>query len=381
MLLGSRELVQDMIISLQRLGVEVIAVDRYSNAPGHQVEHRSHVINMGDDAALEALIAQEKPDLIMPEIKAIAIETLVVLEAAGTVTMIPTACATRLTMNYEGIRRLAGATLALATLPYHFANNLAELKAACAEIGFPCVIKPVMSPSDKGQSKIDSADEVEATWTYSAADGRVDSGRIIVEGFIDFDDEITLMTVRALQPDGSITTDLYKPIGHLQVQDDYVESWQPHPMHPDAPLKARDIAKKVTNNPDSLGLFGVRLFVKHDMAWFFEVSPRPHDTGMVTIVIQQQSEFELHAKVILGLLVNVALRNPPASTVIYGQHDAKGMTFEGVTDAMHGPDIEIRLFGKPKSFARQRMGWHWPARMMSRPLARGRNRPQPRSNR
>ncbi|SFC84970.1 formate-dependent phosphoribosylglycinamide formyltransferase [Collimonas sp. OK412] len=356
MLLGSGELGKEVIISLQRLGVEVIAVDRYPNAPGHQVAHRSHVINMADGAALEALIAQEQPDLVVPEIEAIATETLVALEAAGKVTVIPTARAAWLTMNREGIRRLAGETLALATSPYRFANNLDELKTACAAIGFPCVIKPVMSSSGKGQSKLDSADEIEAAWAYAAAGGRVDSGRVIVEGFIDFDYEITLLTVRALQQDGSIATHFCEPIGHIQVQGDYVESWQPHPMHPEALLKARDIAKKVTDNLGGLGLFGVELFVKNEMVWFSEVSPRPHDTGMVTMASQQQSEFELHAKAILGLPVNVALRSPAASAVIYGQHDAKGIAFEGVADALRVPGVDIRLFGKPESFARRRMG-------------------------
>ncbi|MBC7489080.1 MAG: formate-dependent phosphoribosylglycinamide formyltransferase [Glaciimonas sp.] len=356
MLLGSGELGKEVIVSLQRLGVEVIAVDRYPNAPGHQVAHRSHVINMTDGAALEALIALEKPDLVVPEIEAIATETLVAMEAAGKITVIPTARAVWLTMNREGIRRLAGETLGLATSPYRFVNNLNELKVACDTIGFPCVIKPVMSSSGKGQSKIDSTNDIETAWAYAAAGGRVDADRFIVEGFIEFEYEITLLTVRAMEADGSTKTHFCEPIGHIQVQGDYVESWQPHPMQPAALLRAHDIAKKVTDNLGGLGVFGVELFVKNDMVWFSEVSPRPHDTGMVTMVSQLQSEFELHAKAILGLPVNVALNSPAASAVIYGKYDAKGIAFEGVADALRKPGVDIRLFGKPESFARRRMG-------------------------
>ena len=356
MLLGSGELGKEVIIALQRLGVEVIAVDRYADAPGHQVAHRAHVINMTDGAALAALIEKEQPDLVVPEIEAIATETLVELEKAGKARVIPTARAAWLTMNREGIRRLAGETLGLATSPYRFADSLEELQAATEQIGFPCVIKPVMSSSGKGQSKIDGAAEVEAAWNYAAAGGRVDSGRVIVEGFIDFDYEITLLTVRSLNENGDTVTSFCEPIGHVQVKGDYVESWQPHPMHPAALEKARDIARKVTENLGGLGLFGVELFVKGEMVWFSEVSPRPHDTGMVTMVSQIQSEFELHAKAILGLPVNVALRTPGASAVIYGQHDAKAIAFEGVADALRIPGADIRLFGKPESFERRRMG-------------------------
>lgn len=356
MLLGSGELGKEVIIALQRLGVEVIAVDRYENAPGQQVAHRSYVINMTDGAALAELIAKEQPDLVVPEIEAIATETLVELERAGKATVIPAARAAWLTMNREGIRRLAGETLGLATSPYRFADSLEELKAATDQIGFPCVVKPVMSSSGKGQSKIDSAAEVEAAWNYAAAGGRVDAGRVIVEGFIDFDYEITLLTVRLLNENGDVITSFCEPIGHVQVQGDYVESWQPHPMHPTALDKARDISRKVTENLGGLGLFGVELFVKGEMVWFSEVSPRPHDTGMVTMATQVQSEFELHAKAILGLPVNVALRTPGASAVIYGQHDAKGIAFEGVAEALRIPGTDIRLFGKPESFRRRRMG-------------------------
>jgi phosphoribosylglycinamide formyltransferase 2 len=356
MLLGSGELGKEVIISLQRLGVEVIAVDRYPNAPGHQVAHRAHVIDMTDGAALAALIEQERPDLVIPEIEAIATGTLAELEAAGKITCIPTARAALLTMNREGIRRLAAEELGLATSPYRFASSLAELEQGCAEVGFPCVIKPVMSSSGKGQSKVDSASEVATAWDYAAAGSRVDAGRVIVEGFIDFDYEITLLTVRALGAGGQVETQFCEPIGHVQVQGDYVESWQPQQMNPVALERAREIAGKVTGNLGGLGVFGVELFVKDDMVWFSEVSPRPHDTGMVTMATQVQSEFELHAKAVLGLPVTVALRSPGASAVIYGQHDAKGIAFEGVAEALRVPGTDLRLFGKPESFARRRMG-------------------------
>ncbi|MBC7574152.1 MAG: formate-dependent phosphoribosylglycinamide formyltransferase [Herminiimonas sp.] len=356
MLLGSGELGKEVIISLQRLGIEVIAVDRYADAPGHQVAHRAHVIDMTDGAALTALIDLEQPHLVVPEIEAIATETLMTLEQAGRVTVIPTARAAWLTMNREGIRRLAAEELGIATSPYRFANSLAELQAACTEIGFPCVVKPVMSSSGKGQSKLDSVADVDAAWSYAAAGARANAGRVIVEGFIDFDYEITLLTVRALDANGKPATHFCEPVGHLQVHGDYVESWQPHPMHPQALERARDIARKVTDNLGGLGLFGVELFVRDDMVWFSEVSPRPHDTGMVTMATQMQSEFELHAKAILGLPVDVRLRGPGASAVIYGQHDARGIAFEGVAQALSLPGVDIRLFGKPESFARRRMG-------------------------
>ncbi|MBS0307768.1 MAG: formate-dependent phosphoribosylglycinamide formyltransferase [Proteobacteria bacterium] len=356
MLLGSGELGKEVIISLQRLGVEVIAVDRYPDAPGHQVAHRSHVINMADGAALATLIAQEQPDLVVPEIEAIATPTLVELEQAGKVTVIPTARAAWLTMNREGIRRLAAEELHLPTSPYRFADSLAELRAACVEIGFPCVIKPVMSSSGKGQSRIDSAAEIDAAWQYAAAGSRVDAGSVIVEGFVDFDYEITQLTVRARNEHGTVDTHFCAPIGHLQEHGDYVESWQPHPMPASALARAREIAKAVTDNLGGLGVFGVELFIKGDMVWFSEVSPRPHDTGLVTLASQVQSEFELHAKAILGLPVDVSLQTPAASAVIYGQHEAKAIAFEGVADALRLPGVDIRLFGKPESFARRRMG-------------------------
>ena len=356
MLLGSGELGKEVILSLQRLGVETIAVDRYPDAPGHQVAHRAHVIDMTDGAALAALIAQERPDLIVPEIEAIATETLMALEQAGGVTVIPTARAAWLTMNREGIRRLAGETLGLATSPYRFADSLEELQRACETIGFPCVVKPVMSSSGKGQSKLDHATDVATAWAHAAAGARADAGRVIVEGFIDFDYEITQLTVRAVDADGGIATHFCEPIGHVQVQGDYVESWQPHPMTPQALALTREMAKKVTDNLGGLGLFGVELFVKGDMVWFSEVSPRPHDTGMVTMATQVQSEFELHAKAILGLPVDVTLRSPGASAVIYGGMAGRGIAFDGVADALRIPGTDIRLFGKPESFVRRRMG-------------------------
>ena len=356
MLLGSGELGKETIIALQRLGVETIAVDRYPNAPGHQVAHRAHVIDMTDGAALSALIALEKPDLVVPEIEAIATETLLALEEAGKITCIPTARAAMLTMNREGIRRLAAEELGLPTSPYRFASSLEELEQACATVGFPCVVKPVMSSSGKGQSKLDSAADVAAAWEAAASGGRVDAGRVIAEGFVDFDYEITLLTVRSVGADGQVETSFCEPIGHKQVQGDYVESWQPQQMSSAALARARDIADKVTTDLGGCGVFGVELFVKGDMVWFSEVSPRPHDTGMVTMVSQVQSEFELHAKAVLGLPVDTSLRAPGASAVIYGQIDAAGIAFEGVADALRVPGVDLRLFGKPESFARRRMG-------------------------
>ena len=356
MLLGSGELGKEVIIALQRLGVETIAVDRYANAPGMQVAHRAHVINMTDGAALRALIELEKPDLVVPEIEAIATDMLELIEREGQVRVIPTARATRLTMNREGIRRLAAETLGLPTSPYRFADSLEQMRAAIEVIGYPCIIKPVMSSSGKGQSKVDTPDEVDAAWDYAASGSRVNQGRVIVEGLIRFDYEITLLTVRALGVDGSVETHYCEPIGHVQVQGDYVESWQPQQMTSLALQHARDIAGKVTSDLGGMGLFGVELFVKGDEVWFSEVSPRPHDTGMVTMCTQLQNEFELHARAILGLPVNVALRTPGASAVIYGQLDAKGIAFEGVVDALRVPGSDIRLFGKPESFLRRRMG-------------------------
>jgi phosphoribosylglycinamide formyltransferase 2 len=357
MLLGSGELGKEVLIALQRLGVETIAVDRYENAPGQQLAHHARTITMSDPAQLKALIEKEKPDLVVPEIEAIATAMLEELEAAGTVRVIPTARAARLTMDREGIRRLAAETLGLPTSPYVFCDSLQELQAAIdSSIGYPCVVKPVMSSSGKGQSKISSAEDVKAAWDHAMAGGRVSHGRVIVEGFIDFDYEITLLTVRALDADGQAQTHFCEPIGHVQVSGDYVESWQPHPMPNAALEKSREIAKAVTDNLGGQGLFGVELFVKGDAVWFSEVSPRPHDTGMVTMCTQWQNEFELHARAILGLPVNTALKSPGASAVIYGGVDGHGIVFDGVDQALRVPNTDLRLFGKPESFIKRRMG-------------------------
>jgi phosphoribosylglycinamide formyltransferase 2 len=365
MLLGSGELGKEVLIALQRLGVETIAVDRYENAPGQQVAHHARTITMSDPAQLKALIETERPHLVVPEIEAIATPMLQELEAAGVVRVIPTARAARLTMDREGIRRLAAETLGLPTSPYKFCDSLEELQSAIdAGIGYPCIVKPVMSSSGKGQSKIDGPADVKTAWDYAMSGGRVGPGRIIVEGFIDFDYEITQLTVRALGADGRIETHFCDPIGHVQVSGDYVESWQPHPMTATALAESRRIAKAVTDDlgvghdgkPSGLGLFGVELFVKGDKVWFSEVSPRPHDTGMVTMITQWQNEFELHARAILGLPVSTALKSPGASAVIYGGVEAKGIVFDGVDEAMRVPNSEIRLFGKPESFTKRRMG-------------------------
>lgn len=370
MLLGSGELGKEVLIALQRLGVETTAVDRYDNAPGQQVAHHARTITMSDPAQLKALIEAERPHLVVPEIEAIATPMLEELEAAGTVRVIPTARAARLTMDREGIRRLAAETLGLPTSPYRFCDSAEELQAAIdgtdgrPAIGFPCVVKPVMSSSGKGQSKLDGPADVQKAWDYAMAGGRVSHGRVIVEGFIDFEYEITLLTVRARAADGSIQTSFCEPIGHKQVSGDYVESWQPQPMPSLALQRARDIARAVTDDlgrgldgqPSGQGLFGVELFVKGDEVWFSEVSPRPHDTGLVTLGTQHQSEFELHARAILGLPVDTRLRNPGASAVIYGGVDAQGIVFDGVDEALAVPDTDLRLFGKPESFTRRRMG-------------------------
>ncbi len=365
MLLGSGELGKEVLIALQRLGVETIAVDRYDHAPGQQVAHHARTITMSDAVQLRALIEAEQPHLVVPEIEAIATAELEALEAAGLVRVIPTARAARLTMDREGIRRLAAETLSLPTSPYQFCDSLAELQAAIdgvggkPGIGYPCVVKPVMSSSGKGQSKIDGPTDVGKAWDHAMAGGRVSHGRVIVEGFIDFDYEITLLTVRAAgqgaQAD-DIVTQYCEPIGHKQVSGDYVESWQPQAMPTTALQRARDIAKAVTDNLGGQGLFGVELFVKGDMVWFSEVSPRPHDTGLVTLCTQAQSEFELHARAILGLPVDTRLRNPGASAVIYGGVDAADLVFDGVAQALSEPGTDIRLFGKPESFVKRRMG-------------------------
>ncbi len=357
MLLGSGELGKEVIIALQRLGVEVIAVDRYDNAPGQQVAHRAHTIDMTDGAALRALIEQEKPHFIVPEIEAIATDMLAEIEADGLTQVIPTARATQLTMNREGIRRLAAEELNIATSRYAFADSHDELQTAIDNgVGYPCIVKPVMSSSGKGQSTLHSPDDVAAAWDHAINSGRVSQTRVIVEEMVRFDFEITQLTVRALNAQGEIQTYFCDPIGHLQQQGDYVESWQPQIMSEIALARSRQIAKEVTDNLGGRGLFGVELFIKGDEVWFSEVSPRPHDTGMVTMVTQAQNEFELHARAILGLPVDTRLREPGASAVIYGGHEQAGIAFEGIAEALRVQQTELRLFGKPEAFVRRRMG-------------------------
>ncbi len=357
MLLGSGELGKEVAIELQRLGCEVIAVDRYAGAPAMQVAHRSHVIAMTDATALRALVLAECPHLIVPEIEAIATDELVKLEAEGVATVIPTARAAQLTMNREGIRRLAAETLGLATSPYAFASSEAELADGAAKVaGFPCFVKPVMSSSGKGQSYVEGPEGIAAACRYALEGGRVEQPRVIVEGKIEFDFEITLLTVRSKGAGGEIETSFCAPIGHRQVKGDYVESWQPQAMSPAALASAQDIAAKVTGELGGLGIFGVELFVRGDEVWFSEVSPRPHDTGLVTLASQAQSEFALHARAIQGLPVDVTLREPAASAVIYGGMEARGVAFEGVAEALSVPTADLRLFGKPEAYERRRMG-------------------------
>ncbi len=355
MLLGSGELGKEVAIELQRLGCEVIAVDRYPHAPAMQVAHRSHVIAMTDAKALRALVEAERPHLIVPEIEAIATDELARIEADELATVIPTARAAQLTMNREGIRRLAAEELELATSAYAFASTEAGLAAGAQTVGFPCFVKPVMSSSGKGQSYVETPDQVAAAWAYALASGRVEQARVIVEGLVRFDFEITLLTVRSVK-DGQTVTSFCEPIGHRQVKGDYVESWQPQAMSPAALARSREIARAVTDALGGQGLFGVELFVKGDEVWFSEVSPRPHDTGLVTLATQHQSEFALHARAILGLPVDVSLREPGASAVIYGGMEATGIAFDGVAEALSVPGADLRLFGKPESFERRRMG-------------------------
>jgi phosphoribosylglycinamide formyltransferase 2 len=360
MLLGAGELGKEVIIALQRLGVEVIAVDRYPNAPGHQVAHRMHVINMADGDALRAVIERERPHLVVPEIEAIATDMLVEIEREGLAEVIPTARAARLTMNREGIRRLAAEELKLPTSRYAFAESADELRRAAdpkiGGIGFPCVIKPVMSSSGKGQSVAKTEADLAPAWDYAMRGSRVNRGKVIVESFIPFEYEITQLTVRAVGESGRVETFFCEPVGHVQIKGDYVESWQPQPMSQTALRRAREIAAAVTGNLGGRGIFGVELFVKGDDVWFSEVSPRPHDTGLVTLISQAQSEFELHARAILGLPVNVALRQPGASAVIYGGLEEKGIAFENVDAALRVPGSDVRLFGKPESYLKRRMG-------------------------
>jgi phosphoribosylglycinamide formyltransferase 2 len=351
MLLGAGELGKEVILELQRLGVETIAVDRYANAPGSQVAHRAHVIDMTDAKALRAVVEQERPHLLVPEIEALATDELVRIEADGLATVIPSARAAHITMNRERIRVLAAEELKLPTSPYAFASSLEELRAAAEKIGFPSFVKPVMSSSGKGQSRLKSLDDVAPAWEKALSSGRVREARVILEGEIPFDFETTQLTVRA-----KTGTHFCEPIGHVQKDGDYVESWQPQPMSEKALARAREIAAAVTDNLGGLGIFGVELFVKGDQVWFSEVSPRPHDTGLVTLVSQFQSEFALHARAILGLPVSVEMKSPGASAVIYGGVEAGALYFEGVEEALAVPDSDLRLFGKPESFVKRRMG-------------------------
>jgi len=357
LLLGSGELGKELTISLQRYGVEVIAVDRYQNAPAHQVAHRSYVIDMTDSETLKKLIALEQPNFIIPEIEAIATSALADIEAAGQCTVVPNARAIQLTMNREGIRTLVAEKLKIPTSKYAFAQSFEELQAAVENgIGYPCFIKPTMSSSGKGQSIVKSPDQLKQAWEYAKSSGRVDTGKVIVEAKIDFDFEITLLTVRALNESGAVQTYFCEPIGHVQENGDYRESWQPQAMSVAALKLSQDIAYKVTDEIGGLGLFGVELFIKGDKVWFSEVSPRPHDTGMVTMVTQKQNEFELHARAILGLPVNTGLQSVGASAVILGGSNAKGVVYEGLAQALAVADSEVRLFGKPEAFVNRRMG-------------------------
>jgi phosphoribosylglycinamide formyltransferase 2 len=357
LLLGSGELGKEVVISLQRLGVEVHAADRYDDAPAMQVAHYSYTLNMADPTELKQLIETIKPNIIVPEIEAIATEVLVEIEQSQTATVIPSAKAVNLTMNREGIRRLAAEELGLPTSAYRFASTLESFRAACDDIGYPNFVKPVMSSSGKGQSRVKNFDEVDAAWDYAMQGGRVNQGTVIIESQIDFDFEITLLTVRAKNPQtGEIETHYCDPIGHRQDAGDYVESWQPQAMTAAALQEAKRIANKVTTALGGCGIFGVELFIKGDKVWFSEVSPRPHDTGLVTLASQFQSEFELHARAILGLPVNTERHSVAASAVIYAGVDAKNLSFTGLNFALANPNTDLRLFGKPEGFKRRRMG-------------------------
>lgn len=352
MLCGSGELGKEVVIELQRYGVEVIAVDSYEHAPAMQVADRSHVISMLDGAALRAVIELEKPHLVVPEVEAIATDTLAELERDGTTTVIPTARATQLTMNREGIRRLAAEELGLATSPYRFASTVDEYRAAVAEIGLPLVVKPIMSSSGKGQSTVRTDDQIDAAWQYAQEGGRAGKGKVIVEGFVDFDYEITQLTVRHAGG-----TSFCEPIGHIQVDGDYRESWQPQPMSGAAREKAQDYARAVTDSLGGRGIFGVELFVKGDDIIFSEVSPRPHDTGMVTMISQDLSQFALHARAILGLPIpNIRQHGPSASAVLLVEGQSASISYANLDLALQEPDTQIRLFGKPKVAGRRRMG-------------------------
>lgn len=357
LLLGSGELGKEVVISLQRLGVEVHAADRYDHAPAMQVAHYAYTLNMADATALKQLIQDIKPNLIVPEIEAIATQVLIEIEQDNIATVIPSAKAVNLTMNREGIRRLAAEELGLPTSAYRFADTLESFRAACDDIGYPNFVKPIMSSSGKGQSRVKGFSEVDAAWEYAQTGGRVNQGTVIVESQIDFDFEITLLTVRSKNPEtGEIETSYCDPIGHRQDAGDYVESWQPQAMSPVALDEAKRIANKVTIALGGCGIFGVELFVKGDKVWFSEVSPRPHDTGLVTLASQFQSEFELHARAILGLPVNTARHSIAASAVIYAGVDANNLSFSGLNLALANPNTDLRIFGKPEGFTRRRMG-------------------------
>lgn len=354
LLCGSGELGKEVVIELQRLGVEVIALDAYANAPAMQVADRSHVVSMLDGPALRAIIEQEQPHYIVPEVEAIATETLAELEAQG-FNVIPTARATQLTMNREGIRRLAAEELALPTSSYEFADNLEDFQAAITRIGMPCVIKPIMSSSGKGQSVVKTEDDIQRAWQYAQEGGRAGKGRVIIEGFIDFDYEITLLTVR--HKDG---ISFCAPIGHIQEEGDYRQSWQPHPMSQAALAAAQETATQITNalcGDTGRGLFGVELFIKGDQVYFSEVSPRPHDTGLVTLISQDLSEFALHVRAILGLSIpNITQHGPSASSVILPTGNSNQLEFQQLEQALNEPDTQLRLFGKPEINGRRRMG-------------------------
>lgn len=351
LMLGSGELGKEVVIELQRLGVEVIACDRYENAPAMQVADRSYSFSMLDSDQMRKVIEKEKPDLIVPEIEAIATDTLLDLEGEG-FNVIPTAKAARLTMNREGIRRLAAEELGIATSPFQFAETKEEFVKAVAEVGIPCVVKPIMSSSGKGQSTIHSEDEIEASWKYAQSGGRTGAGKVIIEGFVDFDYEITLLTVRH---EGGVS--YCEPIGHRQEDGDYRESWQPQPMSEAALTESKKIANKVTEALGGRGLFGVELFIKGDTVYFSEVSPRPHDTGMVTLISQDLSEFALHARAILGLPIpNIAFHGPSASAVVLVEGESKQTSFGNLSEAFCQPDTTLRFFGKPEVSGKRRMG-------------------------
>ena len=348
---GGGELGKEVVIELQRYGVEVIVVDRYENSPAMQVAHRSHAISMLDGDALRNIIETEKPDYIVPEIEAIATDTLLELEEEG-FTVIPTARAASLTMNREGIRRLAAEELGLTTSPYQFASSRVEFDDAIKNIGIPCVIKPIMSSSGKGQSTIKTKADIDTAWNYAQEGGRTGAGKVIVEGFVDFDYEITQLTVRHI--DG---TSFCEPIGHVQVDGDYRQSWQPQAMSEDAIAKARDMATKITDALGGRGIFGVELFIKGDDVIFSEVSPRPHDTGMVTMISQDQSQFALHARAILGLPIpEITFYGPSASSVVLVSGESDQVTFNNINEALREANTQVRLFGKPEVKGQRRMG-------------------------